>query len=120
MSVVVITGSTRGIGRGLADAFAARGHSVVISGRNAAEVKAVVAAVAGSAGAPCDVADAGQVQALWDYAIRRFGRVDMWINNAGFAVTHKWTRDLSLADMYAMTSANLFGGIHGTRVALDG
>ena len=120
MSVVVITGSTRGIGRALAEAFAAGGHSVVISGRNQAEVEAALAALPGSAGQACDVSDAAQVQALWDLAVARFGRVDIWINNAGFAITHKWTRDLAMAELEAMTRTNLFGGINGTRVALEG
>ena len=120
MSVIVITGSTKGIGRGLAEAFAARGHKVVISGRNGGEVNAAVAAIPGAAGLVADVSDPAQVQALWDHAIQYFGRVDIWINNAGLAITHKWTRDLSLDDITAMTKTNLFGSIHGTRVAIDG
>ena len=120
MSVIVITGSTKGIGRGLAQAFAARGHSIVISGRNQGEVESVAASLSGAAGQVCDVADPAQVQALWDFAVAKFGRVDIWINNAGFAITHKWTRDLSMGELRAMTEANLFGGILGTKVALDG
>lgn len=120
MQVIVITGSTKGIGRGLAEAFAQAGHAVVLSGRNAAEVDAAIAAIPGSAGQACDVSDPVQVQALWDFARSRFGQVDVWINNAGFAITHKWTADLSLAELHQMTETNLFGGIHGTRVALAG
>jgi NAD(P)-dependent dehydrogenase (short-subunit alcohol dehydrogenase family) len=120
VSVVVITGSTRGIGRGLAEAFAARGHQVVISGRDSAEVTAVAGAIASAIGKVADVSDPADVQALWDFAIDRHGTVDIWINNAGFAITHKHTRDLSLVEMRAMTDANLFGGIHGTQVALKG
>lgn len=120
MAAIVITGSTRGIGRGLAQAFAAAGHSVVVSGRGQSEVDTAVAALPGAAGQVCDVTDPVQVQALWDFAAAKFGRVDIWINNAGFAITHKWTQDLSLEELRAMTEANLFGGIHGTRVALAG
>jgi NAD(P)-dependent dehydrogenase (short-subunit alcohol dehydrogenase family) len=120
VSAIVVTGSTRGIGRGLAEALAARGHRVVVSGRDAGEVEAAVAAIPGSAGAVCDVSDPAQVQSLWDVAVAQFGRVDIWINNAGLAITHKLTRDLSLDEMQAMTDANLFGGINGTRVALEG
>ena len=61
MSVVVITGSTRGIGRGMAQAFAGAGHRVVISGRNPQEVAQAVAALPGSSGLACDVADPAQV-----------------------------------------------------------
>jgi NAD(P)-dependent dehydrogenase (short-subunit alcohol dehydrogenase family) len=120
VSVVVITGSTKGIGRGLAQAFAAAGHAVVVSGRSQAEVDTAVATLPGAAGTVCDVTDPVQVQALWDFAMGRCGRVDIWINNAGFAITHKWTVDLSLAELRAMSEVNLFGGIHGTQVALAG
>lgn len=120
MSTIVITGSTKGIGRGLADSFARAGHSVVISGRNQAGVEAAVAVLPGSSGLVADVSDPAQVQALWDHAVANHGRVDIWINNAGFAITSKWTRDLSLDELEAMTRTNLFGGIHGTRVALGG
>lgn len=120
MPVVVITGSTRGIGRGLAEAFVRRGYSVVVAGRKQAEVDAAIAALPGSAGLVVDVSDPAQVQALWDKAISRFGKVDIWINNAGLAITHKWTRNLSLDELRAMTDSNLFGGIHGTRIALAG
>lgn len=120
MSVVVITGSTKGIGRGLAEAFAALGHTVVVSGRNSGEVDAAVSAIHGASGIATDVSDPAQVQALWDYAVSRHKQVDIWINNAGFAITHKWTRDLALAELRAMAETNLFGGIHGTQVALAG
>lgn len=120
MSVIVITGSTRGIGHGLAAAFAARGHSVVISGRDDAEVAVVANAIPGAIGKTTDVSDPGDVQALWDFAVAKHGWVDIWINNAGLAITHKWTRDLTLGELHAMVDANMFGGIHGTRVALAG
>ena len=120
MAVVVITGSTRGIGRGLAEAFAARGHSVVVSGRNSAEVEQAAAAIPAASGLAADVSDPASVQALWDYAAARHPKVDIWINNAGFAITHKWTKDLSLDELRAMSDANTFGGINGTQVALAG
>lgn len=120
MSVIVITGSTKGIGRGLAEAFAKAGHSVVVSGRNAAEVEAAVAALPGSSGQVADVGDPAQVQALWDHAAQHHDRVDIWINNAGFAITSKWTRDLSLGELEAMIRTNQIGGINGTQVALAG
>ena len=94
--------------------------ATVISGRNASEVETTLHAVPGSTGIAADVSDPAQVQALWDHAVNAFGRVDIWINNAGFAITHKWTRDLTLDELHAMTQTNLFGSIHGTRVALEG
>ena len=74
MKNVVITGSTRGIGYGLADSFLARGCRVAVSGRTAASVQQAVARLALKHdadrvfGHPCDVTRYEHVQALWDAA----------------------------------------------------
>ena len=91
MANVVITGSTRGIGLGLAKEFRRLGHSVVVSSRGSAAVAAAVAEVSAAPGSgtvvgqPCDVGQRDQVQALWDAAAAGLGGVDIWINNAGLA-----------------------------------
>ena len=88
MSTVVITGSTRGIGRGLADAFVDRGHDVVVSSRNAEDAETVAAELAqrGSrvVGTACDVSQPDAVERLWRFAVESLGPVDFWINNAIF------------------------------------
>ncbi len=89
MKNIVITGSTRGIGFGLADAFLARGCRVMISGRKAEVVQQSVAELAQKYskdtvyGNACDVTAYDQVQTLWAAAKSLFGTVDIWINNAG-------------------------------------
>ena len=88
MKTVVVTGSTRGIGHGLADAFLARGCCVVVSSRRPDAVEAAVTGLSAKHepqrvfGQPCDVRRFEQVQALWDAARARFGSVQIWINNA--------------------------------------
>ena len=124
MSIVVITGSTRGIGLGLAREFLKHGHSVVVSGRtqNACD-KALTDDATGTAraiGQPCDVADFAQVQTLWDKTVQDFGRVDYWINNAG--LIHKYINivDLPPEDFSTIVDVNLTGVINGTQVAARG
>ena len=123
---VVITGSTRGIGFGLAKAFLDRGCRVMISGRSAETVEQAVAQLAQGHdslavfGQVCDVSDYAQVQALWAVAVQCLGQVDIWINNAGMAnlLTPFW--DLDPAQMHAVVSANLLGVMYGSKVALLG
>ena len=92
MKTVVVTGSTRGIGRGLAENFLQRGCKVIVSGRSQQSVDTVGAELAGRhgedcvAGQACEVSSADQLQGLWDFALSRFGRVDVWINNAGVSM----------------------------------
>jgi NAD(P)-dependent dehydrogenase (short-subunit alcohol dehydrogenase family) len=81
MKAIVITGSTRGIGYGLADSFLSLGCRVIISGRTQASVEQAVAKLSPKHqaerifGHPCDVTQFEQVQALWDAAKAHFGQV---------------------------------------------
>ncbi len=126
MKTVVITGSTRGIGLGLAEAFLERGCRVMISGRSQETLDREVTRLAvkcGSeriAGQPCDVTDYAQVEALWQSAIRAYGSVDIWINNAGIGqlLTPFW--ELEPAQMKTVVETNLLGTMYGSRVALRG
>jgi len=123
---VVVTGSTRGIGYGLSDAFLVRGCSVSISGRSQEAVDRAVAALGARHGTerlfghPCDVTDFDQVQALWDAAIESWGRIDIWINNAGIAhaQTSLWKQDHD--EVAAIIETNILGSIYGAQVAMKG
>ena len=124
MSTIVITGSTQGIGLGLAEEFCNRGHQVIISGRDQGRIDAALATLdplAGDAvGQACDVADSTQVQSLWDRATTEFGQVDIWINNAGLARTVWPILDVPQLEIENMVRTNMFGTINGCRVAARG
>jgi NAD(P)-dependent dehydrogenase (short-subunit alcohol dehydrogenase family) len=116
--VVVITGGASGIGRALADRFAAEGSKIVLADiepgaleEAAAELRAggtTVLAV------PTDVSRPEQVQALCDRTVAEFGRVDVLCNNAGVAVSGlAWEH--TLADWEWVLGVNLWGVIHGVR-----
>ena len=124
MTTVVITGSTQGIGLGLAAEFRRRGDNVVVAGRDGGRVAATVAALNGgpgrAAGQPCDVSQVEQVQALWDLAFDTFGQVDIWINNAGLARTVWPILEVPQGEMETMVTTNMLGTINGSRVAATG
>jgi len=123
---IVITGSTRGIGYGLADAFLQRSCQVTISGRSQESVTAAVATLAekhdadmvfGQAG---DVADLEQVQRLWDATSAHFGAIDIWINNAGIAQDMQPLWDVPPRRVQAIVDANVVGVVFGSQVAVRG
>ncbi len=126
MKVVVVTGSTRGIGRGLADSFLRHDCSVAISGRTSARVQETVAELstqheAGRVfGYACDVTDLQQVQDLWDAVKARFGKVDIWINNAGVGQPETVYWDLAPEHTESIIKTNVLGTMYGSRVALRG
>lgn len=120
---VVITGGTRGIGRGLAVEFLKRGHRVAVCGRSdesAAAAAAVLAEHGEALGKGCDVSDCASVQALWDAAAERFGGVDIWINNAGVSNRRANVNELRPEEMAEVVNTNLTGSFNGCRVAIEG
>lgn len=87
--VVLVTGSSRGIGKGCALAFAEEGAKVIISSRNSETGEAVAKEIQKKGGeaifVQCDVSKPSSIAALFDAAIKKFGRIDTLVNNAGIA-----------------------------------
>ncbi|MEX0827578.1 MAG: SDR family oxidoreductase [Haliea sp.] len=126
MKSVVITGSTRGIGSGLAENFLERGCQVVISARGQDAVDKVVAELAARfgkdkvVGKACDITDAEALQTLWRAAAESFGRVDIWINNAGMSIRRLPLDKQTPADLQAIVNTNFIGLLLANKVALQG
>jgi NAD(P)-dependent dehydrogenase (short-subunit alcohol dehydrogenase family) len=123
--VVVVTGSTRGIGLGLAQAFAARGCRVVVNGRSQAAVDAALAKLGAGvpgthAGLAGDVASRADVARLWDAAAALTGRVDIWINNAGLITPRRSFHELDFDKVCKVVDVNLIGTMACCHVALAG
>lgn len=126
MTTVVVTGSTRGIGRGLAEEFLKRGCNVVVTGRSQDSVDEVVAELGAQfssdrvAGLGCDVRDHAANQRVWDRAVGRFGRVDVWLMNAGISADTKPLWEMDPDDIATVVDTNVTGSLLGAKVAMTG
>lgn len=124
MANIVITGSTKGIGFGLAKEFVSRGHNVVITGRTESAINDSIAKIKSTAGnvvgTVCDTAQFDDVNDLWNFAKSSFGDIDIWINNAGVAKTTHTIAEFSEQDIQTMLTTNMLGTIHGCQVAVRG
>ena len=105
----LVTGSTRGIGRAIAEALYAAGAKVAIVGRNADQASAVAASLGDrAAGFGCDVAQASQVEALIPAAEKALGPIGILVNNAGLTRDNLLLR-LSEQEWDEVLDANLKG-----------
>lgn len=126
MKTIVITGSSKGIGYGLADNFLRLGHQVVLNGRTQASLGQALSALAGRhsaqriAALACDLGQHAQAAALWDFALDRYGAVDIWINNAGTSQSQANFWELDADAIQELIQTNIIGAMFGARVALSG
>ena len=120
---VVVTGSTRGIGFGLAREFLKLGCAVTIVGRTPAAVEKAMTELGGGeriTGMAGDVSRRADVQAMWDHAAATFGKVDIWINNAGIDLPRKPMWEFSEEEIHRIVDINLHGCFNGDAVAING
>jgi 3-oxoacyl-[acyl-carrier protein] reductase len=118
--VSLVTGSTRGIGRSIAEALAECGARVAVVGRDATRAREVAAEISPEArGFACDVADVASVTALVAAVEEAYGSVDILVNNAGVTRDNIMLR-LKDEDWDAVIDANLRGAFAATRAATRG
>jgi 3-oxoacyl-[acyl-carrier protein] reductase len=122
--VAVVTGGSRGIGRGIAELLAARGAAVAVAYKEQAEAAAAVVAAIQETGerawaGPCDVASEASVGAFFAAAARELGPVDILVNNAGIARdTHIMLMDA--ARWHDVLTTNLDSAYFCTRAVVRG
>jgi len=116
--VVVITGASAGIGAELAKQLGARGAKVVLAARRKPELDAVAKAIGdGALAVVTDVTKRGDMEHLAKAAIERFGRIDVWINNAGRGISRS-VADLADDDLDAMWRDNMKSVVYGIQAVL--
>lgn len=117
----VVTGASSGFGRGVALKLGALRANVVLAARRTQVLEEVAAQVKSAGGTPLvvttDVANAQDVQRLAAAAVQRFGRIDVWINNAGVGAIGEFEK-IPLEDHARIVDVNLKGVIYGSHVAL--
>src|SRR5260370_17743573 len=116
--VVVITGASSGIGRETARRFAREGAWVVLAARRADVLHQLAQDLGPRALAvPTDVTDESSVQRLADKAVETFGRLDVWVNNAGVMAMGRFL-EIPPEVFRQVMETNFFGYVFGARAAL--
>jgi len=120
--VAVITGGSRGLGYAIAETYAREGAQVIIASRSARSVsnavKMLQAKGAQVAGQACDVAEIQQVESLAEFAIQNFGRIDIWVNNAGLSAPYGPSAHIPSSNFQNVIDTNITGTYNGSVVAM--
>ena len=113
-----ITGSSRGLGRSLAEAVLEKGHNVVATARNTDQLEDLVSKYPGQVlPLKLDVNDAVQIKASVEKTIKHFGRIDILVNNAGFGITGA-AEAFTEEQVRSQLETNLYAPIAVTRAVL--
>lgn len=122
-AVVVLTGASSGIGRAAALRFATRGSRLVLAAREPEALEEVAVECRDTFGAEAisvatDVRDEASVDALAQIAVERFGRIDVWVNDAAVYMMGT-TEDCPTHAVRDLLDTNLMGTFYGTRAAMS-
>lgn len=118
----IVTGASSGIGRTVAEAFAADGAPVTVCSRSAEHVEPVAEGIRAAGGealaVECDVREREAVEALVEETVDAFGSVEVLVNNAGASFMAGFT-EISPNGWHAIVDTNLTGTYHCTQAAAD-
>jgi 3-oxoacyl-[acyl-carrier protein] reductase len=118
--VAIITGASKGIGKGIAERYAQEGALVVLASRSEDLLGAIAEKINGSGGRALglklDVRDPTSVQEVVRTTVEEFGRLDIMVNNAGISMVHP-SEDLDPEDWERALQTDLFGVFYGCQSA---
>lgn len=114
--VVVVTGAGRGLGRALAEAFAAEGASLVLGARSTPEIDELAGLLPDAIAIQTDVRNSTDVERLVEAALAEYEKIDVMINNAGVAI-YGPLETMTADDIHLMVDTNVKGVIQGSLAA---
>src|SRR5215472_2340172 len=119
--VAVITGASMGIGEAIAKLFLQESAKLVLCARDVGRVQAAANRIGGTGEntlcLACDVSKREHVDALAEAAVRKFGRIDIWVNNAGFGLNDS-VEKLDITQLRQMFDTNFFGMMECMQAAI--
>ncbi|MEI7621060.1 MAG: SDR family oxidoreductase [Candidatus Moraniibacteriota bacterium] len=115
--VIVITGGSKGFGKSLATFFKKENCQVIISSDNIEDLKKTGQEISVDF-LSADVTKPADLEVLANYAINKYGKIDIWINNAGIQIAPSPLEDINIEKIKRLFEINFFGYVYGCQIAL--
>lgn len=116
--IVVITGGSQGFGKALAKFFVAETAKVVISSDNDKLLQETAEELQCDS-FKADVTSYLDLQSLAKYVIKKHGRIDVWINNAGIQIAPSLVENIDIKKLHRLFDINFFGYFYGCQIAIE-
>lgn len=115
--IIVITGGSQGFGKELAKSFINNGSQVVISSHEKENLELSANELSADS-FMADVTSFDDIKKLSEYVIQKYGKIDVWINNAGIQIAPSLAEEVSIEKLHRLFDVNFFGYFYGCQVAL--
>lgn len=115
--VIVITGGSQGFGKELAKSFINNGSKVIISSHEKEGLE-LTASELSIDSFVADVTSFDDIKKLSEYAIKKYGKIDVWINNAGIQIAPSLVEEINIKKLHYLFDVNFFGYFYGCQMAL--
>lgn len=116
--IVVITGGSQGFGKALAESFVFEGSRVVISSYDKEALKITSKELSVNQFL-ADVTSVEDIRKLGEYVFKKYGVIDIWINNAGIQIAPSLMENVNVQKLHHLFDVNFFGYFYGCQVALS-
>ena len=116
--IVVITGGSQGFGRAMAKAFRLEGCSIVVSSHDKEHLDTTAKELSVDS-FPANITSYTDVQKLSEYVVKKYGVIDLWINNAGIQIAPSFAENVDREKLHHLFEVNFFGYFYGCQVALS-
>ena len=115
--IIVITGASQGFGKSLAKSFKKEGSIVIISSHEKESLE-LTANELSTDSFIADVTSIENVKKLNEYVIQKYGKIDIWINNAGIQIAPSPVEEVNIEKLHHLFDVNFFGYFYGCQVVL--
>ena len=115
--IIIVTGGSQGFGKELSRSFINNGSKVIVSSHEKESLE-LTASELSTDSFIADVTSFEDIKKLGEYVVQKYGKIDIWINNAGIQIAPSLVEEINIDKLHHLFDVNFFGYFYGCQVAL--